>query len=174
MAHYSLGQRPLLLASWAKKAATQLRKTLEKEFGPDARPIFVYRGMSGIAHATALSLEWERRSRSWMRQLPGSFAYVRKPNEKSHGCEVEFEIAPNLDNAPIIPVFVDDFVSSGETRVRTMRAFHMQAPYRLMASDFMNISQVRFIQAIATSDSRSDEAFVSVQSWETMKSSFPA
>lgn len=102
--HYSLSQNPSALNAWADRAASMLPDHLDGRY-----PVFVYRGMSGVAAATALALAYDR-------QHGASFGmiYVRKPNENSHGYDCEVQV-DTVRDAPCLLVFVDDFVSTGHT-----------------------------------------------------------
>ena len=98
--HYAPTQSMAKLASLASEGAQLLR-----EQGLNTNEtVLVYRGMSGVSFATAVGLA-----------LGGSsvgFAYIRKDGEDSHGFEVEYRgRVGQWKNF----VFVDDFVSSGET-----------------------------------------------------------
>lgn len=128
MAHYSCAQRPSELSAWAKKAADlmvdlfpNLRSEREKQPYNNAfmarrfDPVLIYRGMSGAASATALSLELYSRY-----GVVVQMAYVRKPGENSHGERVETDVnyeqrKNGCDEVLLSPVFVDDFVATGNT-----------------------------------------------------------
>jgi hypothetical protein len=97
-----------LLREWASKMA----HNIVQEFGENGKykngfPIFVYSGMSGIATATAVSLN-----------LPKDFKfgmmYIRKEHEESHGREVERAACRQTEGTPVI-VFCDDFICEGGT-----------------------------------------------------------
>lgn len=109
--HYtgSLALKPDKLEEWADKVASTLPMFLQGK-----RPLFCYSGMSGIAHATALSLAYYQHHGACFGML-----YVRKPEERSHGSRVESNIS-GVENENSVLVFVDDFVSSGETRNRVI------------------------------------------------------
>lgn len=135
MAHYSCAQRPSELSAWAKKAADKLvdlfpnllRGEREKQPYNNAfkalrlDPVLIYRGMSGAASATALSLELYSRY-----GVVVQMAYVRKPDEKSHGERVESDIyyeqrKGGSDEVLLSPVFVDDFVATGNTLAAALK-----------------------------------------------------
>jgi len=118
--HYSLAQKPSQLNEqaivWAKALVEYCKQRSKKN---KKIPILCYSGMSGIASATALSLELQRS----FPKFQYAMAYVRKENEKSHGESVEhsiFEFIKEEIDEHFLPVFVDDFVSGGGTRGYTM------------------------------------------------------
>lgn len=111
--HYGMAMgAPAALGAWAREAAKDLSFLLEElgdtERGVAVDPLLVYRGMSGVASATAMSLALCRV------RVPHGMAYVRKPGEKSHGKSVELSIPHR--SAHQLLVFVDDLVASGDTR----------------------------------------------------------
>lgn len=106
MSHYSLAQKPKELLKWAEAIAVDI-------YVREIRyPVLVYRGMSGISAATALSLQLH------ILGIQHGMVYVRKENEDSHGDEIEREPFEN-DNPTFI--FVDDFISSGDTKSKCLR-----------------------------------------------------
>jgi len=112
--HYSCAQTTGILIDWSEKSAFKLIEALET-FGDQAVPVFCYAGMSGSALATALSMAYWKRSKTF------GMVYVRKVGEKSHGQEVEYDLKAlrkGSDTAPIVLVFVDDLVEYGGTRRR--------------------------------------------------------
>lgn len=139
--HYSLAHQPLELNAWAQQTATKLKKKLGKY-----HPIFIYRGMSGIATFTALSIAYATKFGS------DSFSamYVRKPNEDAHGLDVEYDINVQASD-PSIFVFVDDFICGGSTRSACLygavKAKIKWSPGRVL-EDF-NIHRSLFIQALS-------------------------
>lgn len=102
--HYSHAQSPALLVQWAMVAAANLKAFAQNN---NVVPLLVYRGMSGVATATALSIEASRIG------LEVGMVYVRKDNEQSHGVQVEHHLASW--DMPLAPVFVDDFLDTGAT-----------------------------------------------------------
>lgn len=102
MSHYSLAQKPKQLLKWAENIAIDIYLREIKY------PVLVYRGMSGVSSATALSLQLH------ILGIDHGMVYVRKGNEDSHGENIERE--PFADSAPLTFIFVDDFVSSGATK----------------------------------------------------------
>jgi orotate phosphoribosyltransferase len=106
--HYSFGLEPTKLAKWAKDMA----KSLTQKRKPGQSYVLCYSGMSGISLATALALEYAKKDKTL------GMMYVRKKGEKSHGCTVESEMRDTKKN--VMFVFVDDFVSTGETRNYTI------------------------------------------------------
>lgn len=108
--HYSKAQDPAHMSSWAQRAAIQL---VEMWKGKELRvPVLLYSGMSGVASATALSLELA------VRDIKFGMMYVRKVGEQSHGMAVEHYLPPVLEDEGFKryePVFVDDFTACGDT-----------------------------------------------------------
>jgi orotate phosphoribosyltransferase len=80
-----------------------------------SRPILVYRGMSGTAMATAVSL---------MATTDVGMVYARKKTEKCHSSDkAVFRIPRQKTGEPLpVLVFVDDFISTGKTKRETMEA----------------------------------------------------
>jgi hypothetical protein len=78
--HYSLGQKTARLFKWAEESAVLVDKLITEKYGSEGVPVFCYRGMSGVAHATALSLRWFTDH-----GVEPLMIYVRKPGEDSHG-----------------------------------------------------------------------------------------
>lgn len=129
MSHYSPAQKHQTLADFARAGADwimdvfpQLKNKLDTRHQyADGYPVLVYRGMSGVACATALA-----------QQLWGAYGvdiamcYVRKPEETSHGNSIETEISwahhrrSGEETLTFVPVFVDDFVSGGKTRIASI------------------------------------------------------
>lgn len=102
--HYSNALDPGLLLEWAEdKAVLLLGLTLAT---PSSSLVLCYRGMSGVAHATALSMSLARRD------TIVKMVYVRKAEEDSHGNPMEWSDAVYDDDTI---VFVDDFISTGKT-----------------------------------------------------------
>ena len=120
--HYSNAQTTTKLNNWAERKAKVIIARY-KQASPDQRkpPLFCYTGMSGVSHATALSLALKRQSP----RFKFGMAYVRKDNERSHGCDVEhcFKGFPIEYEG----IFVDDFVCNGNTynRVKTKIFTHL-------------------------------------------------
>jgi len=113
LSKYSLAQQPAALGKWAKEIVKSF------EFNEIKDPVLVYRGMSGIACATALSLPLQKK------KINCSMIYVRKPEEISHGHPIEFYgegcIAQEFSSKELASitgtlVFVDDFMVSGKTK----------------------------------------------------------
>lgn len=127
MSHYSKAQEIGALNEWAEVAAKEVFKQVRK-IDKKAKPLLIYRGMSGIATSTALA--------SAMYRLKGmqdfGMMYVRKKEEKSHGSRVEHSY--NYKHKYVI-VFVDDFVTSGDTRSATLQEVKHLA-YSIFHTDF--------------------------------------
>ncbi len=105
--HYSLAFKPTELRRWAVREAKRLANLFVNTKG---LPVLVYTGLSGISTATALALELDQY------QVKFAMAYVRKGRENSHGCDLEY--TNNLARGEYYMVFVDDFVSMGDTTRR--------------------------------------------------------
>lgn len=108
--HYSLAQEPPMLIAWAREAAEKLIAATPE----GSAPILCYSGMSGVAHATALSVALYNRGHTNF-----GMVYARKENEKSHGAPVEKCISHVEGNRVL--VFVDDLIDTGATRDRAIR-----------------------------------------------------
>jgi len=94
-----MGRHPVDLAILLKEAVAafgRLRQSVDIQ-------AIAYTGSSGAAIAFPLAIAYE---------LP--VIYVRKPNEESHGCNVECNYTEELENY----VIVDDFICSGDTARR--------------------------------------------------------
>lgn len=107
--HYSNSMQPDELA----KIADDFSKQLVHLF-PKSSFVLCYSGMSGISSATILGLKLREVGR-----LAGMM-YVRKERESSHGISVEREWW-HVRYRAIQPIFVDDFISSGETFGRVVK-----------------------------------------------------
>lgn len=107
--HYGNSQNPERLFPWARKMAQNITRRYLRKDG--ILPILAYRGMSGVAAATAI-----------MAFIPAKYQdavgmmYVRKPNEKSHGSDVEYtmNVKRSWDYRPIL-IICDDFIDDGTT-----------------------------------------------------------
>jgi orotate phosphoribosyltransferase-like protein len=104
--HYSLGMGSDLL-EYSISCADKLHSLFGDQIDETA---LVYQGMSGISAATGIV----------MAQLMGygkksQQFYVRKNDESSHGDNIEY--SSNFHKAQVF-VFVDDFLSSGQTLSR--------------------------------------------------------
>lgn len=110
--HYSNSMQPNLLGPWAKKMSVSFKNLFLKKNAEfrDYIPVLCYSGMSGVAHATALALELYKIG------LKFHMGYVRKDTERSHGCQVETSNDVSDSGKMGVLVFVDDFISSGNTR----------------------------------------------------------
>lgn len=110
--HYTPTQNPMELASTASHLAAQVAHHFKRHNG--YRPALCYRGMSGVAVATAvmLALWTDHRIRAGM-------CYIRKRGEDSHGQPVENDL-PGAGN--YVGCFVDDFVSGGATMGKVIEA----------------------------------------------------
>lgn len=71
-------------------------------------PVLVYSGFSGSTFAMAISIAMHKL------KVPFEQMYIRKPDEKSHGQEIESSQL-NYNAKEYILVFVDDFISLGNT-----------------------------------------------------------
>jgi len=110
-------------------------------------PIFCFSGFSGIGHSVALA------SAYLGRHGPGfGMLYVRKQGEHSHGAEVE-KTLNNVAGRPTVLVFVDDIVSSGDTRSWVMYGArkHLVMTQRFSAPEFRYddlCDKTRFIEVL--------------------------
>jgi hypothetical protein len=103
-----MGRHPADLAILLKQAVASFGKLREKI---DIQAI-AYTGSSGAAIAFPLAIAYE---------LP--IIYVRKPNEQSHGSEVECNYTEELENY----VIVDDFIATGKTVERVIKCIKDRA-----------------------------------------------
>lgn len=106
--HYSSAQDVIGLSRVAKKMVTAIKRIIKKN---DTRkhPVLLYAGMSGIAAATAISLELYRQ------KIKHSMIYVRKKGERSHGQKVEHNLTIKTIEKNGFICFIDDFIDSGTT-----------------------------------------------------------
>lgn len=132
--HYGNSQNPESLFPWARKMAQNITRRYLRN-GDNILPILAYRGMSGVATATAI-----------MAFIPAKYQdavgmmYIRKPDEKSHGSEIEHTI--NITSSrPTrhILIICDDFIDDGDT-VTTIAT---KAITRLMCDQF-DIKDIHF------------------------------
>ena len=107
MTHYSSAQDTKTLISKAIVFAEKLKDIIDKN--SDLTPYIVYTGMSGIALATALSMQYTMRYGEQLNMI-----YVRKPNEVTHGEILEINGSLSTGNNNLL-IFVDDFIASGQT-----------------------------------------------------------
>jgi hypothetical protein len=114
--HYSNAQDVGALRDSANAMVRSLMARVEElsvEKGRNVVPILYYRGYSGAALATAILLTAPERFADYL-----TMVYVRKENEDSHGDKIEYHVgeAARVSGPKVLmPVFVDDFISSGET-----------------------------------------------------------
>ena len=132
--HYSYAMATDQLVEWAKDVATALPLKLS-----GAKPIFAYRGMSGVAHATALSIAY------YGEHGPAyGMIYVRKRDETPHGLYVETSLKAVRCTRSCL-VFVDDFVASGAT----MRSVVEAADNELRPLSDINCDHREFVECTA-------------------------
>lgn len=120
MTHYSDAQRPAALFDKASEIVEKIFRqffTEEQEY----LPVLSYSGMSGISAVTAVSYLLQQKLEKVALPYAFGMAYVRKPNEESHGLPVEFDYVYGRHSLPLctLPkslIFVDDFIDSGHTR----------------------------------------------------------
>jgi hypothetical protein len=109
--YYNDALHPDKMREAAKANARDLKRELK-----GALPILCFSGLSGTAHAMVLAQHLDR----------CGMMYVRKKGEvtECHSSRpVEYAIpGPQADEPKPVLVFVDDFMSSGSTRNRVMRA----------------------------------------------------
>lgn len=103
--HYAPSQDPETLLDWANKSADAIIREL------DCHVVLCYGGLSGTSMATALMLALHMKKY----KHPVGMAYVRKPDEKSHGREVESNNIPRDPNVLCAWIFVDEQICSGDT-----------------------------------------------------------
>lgn len=108
--HYSNAQNTKDLNVWAESSAHTLIRNCNKK---DFHPVLCYSGMSGVALATALSLALQRLDPYFKFDM----MYVRKPNEDSHGGNIEVTVGLFSGNQhkKAVGVFIDDFIEEGKT-----------------------------------------------------------
>jgi orotate phosphoribosyltransferase len=106
--HYSIAHEPATVLKWCRELAPAIYKTFT-----DAKrfPCFVYSGMSGTSLATALLMYMHT-------EYP---TYVRKEGERSHS-DHRVEFSYPVSNVKYELLFVDDFISSGETLKRCIHS----------------------------------------------------
>lgn len=135
MSHYSFAHNPIELATWARKCANRLVKMFPQSGTSSMdsmRPVFVYRGMSGIATVTALTMALKGR-------IPFEMMYIRKEGESTNG-HSDFEYSYNrlgLGDSLLVPVFVDDFLSTGKTFGEVMAVFQKESSTELDVSQVL-------------------------------------
>lgn len=119
MGHYSTGQQAVRLWPTATHFAEKLIEYFKKQ-GKGTIPLFMYRGMSGVSGATAVMLALHKDNPDFRYGM----AYVRKPNEDSHSCGLVVSEWVGLlqKDEKYVPVFIDDFISSGDTFRACVRA----------------------------------------------------
>lgn len=118
--HYAPSQDVIRLRVFGKLVSDLIKKQAEKE---NASPVLVYAGYSGAALATAVQLAYYEATEERIAMF-----YVRREDEKSHhGARPEsnFDVTPS---AKLMPVFVDDIISSGVTFRRVMREYNKAYP----------------------------------------------
>lgn len=123
--HYGRSLDNDALVSWALLQVQPLKQELNKWAlsGHELmvpHPVFIFQGMSGVAHATAMATAWN----TIHREIGCSSVYVRKPEEESHGQPVEYYFS-DFDTARHRGVlcFVDDMIDTGYTLSRTIDGF---------------------------------------------------
>lgn len=106
MSHYSCAQKLYRLKRFAEYSAAKIARNIKGE--DDYQYALVYSGMSGIALATAVSLELLTAYNVLIDMI-----YVRKQGETSHGDSIETSI--DLETKNLRLIFIDDFIESGKT-----------------------------------------------------------
>jgi hypothetical protein len=116
--HYSFGLNAKPLRNWAKRTA----KVVAAESRELSKtPVFCYSGMSGVSIATALQMAMGQFKD---RFVEPEMVYVRKSDEKSHGKAIEnsfcdsYNFNPTLYHTSHFFIFVDDFITHGDTFAR--------------------------------------------------------
>lgn len=105
--HHTWDQSPKWLFDRSKELAPRLRDNLP----PDHLPMFIYRGLSGVACATALSIAYYS-----LTQTEPGMVYVRRPGEANQCHSRAYFETSYQDQRRYVLVFVDDFICSGLTR----------------------------------------------------------
>lgn len=118
--HYSNVQNPESLQRRAKAWADEVIKECKSKVTDKQNlfPVFVYRGMSGIGSATGLMLALYNIDP----EFKFGMVYVRKEEEQSHGSRIEYQMDSHDGDMRKRFYFVDDFICSGESYARAMRA----------------------------------------------------
>lgn len=117
--HYSLAHKTRDLRNQAKIWAVALIQKCKARSNKTRKiPILCYAGMSGTSAATALSLALLEIDPNFVFKM----CYVRKKNEKSHGNNIEHDLEEHQDWSKTFLVFVDDFISSGDSRKFVVKA----------------------------------------------------
>lgn len=108
--HYALSLKIDMLMEHCQRMVPTIRNVV----GP-YRPVFCFSGFSGSGTATALATEYYRQCGPTFGMI-----YVRKSGEGCHG-NPQYECSlNNVEKHRFTLVFVDDTVSSGETRRRVI------------------------------------------------------
>ena len=103
--HYSQVFNTQTMIDLAAEKADILKTVYEQN---KTIPVLVYSGFSGSTFAMAISIAMHKL------KIPFEQMYIRKPDEKSHGQEVESsQLSYNAKEYTL--VFVDDFISLGKT-----------------------------------------------------------
>lgn len=107
--HYGKALHPRELNDWAELCAGSF---IEMFTGPRANqyPILCYRGMSGVATATALAGALVRKKYEYFGQI-----YVRKPHETSESNGIPMEGMVEATSKEPMLVFCDDFIGGAAT-----------------------------------------------------------
>lgn len=126
--HYSDAHNPKKLKAWAEKTATVLLPIIQASPTP---VMFCYRGMSGVAVTTALSLALQNLREKKVKgftKIRFEFAYVRKPGVESHGLDVECSQGySGLSYKNYRFILVDDFIESGDTMSAVLKKIRKEA-----------------------------------------------
>lgn len=122
MNHYSNALNPQMLSEWANRAAAFLVDQWSQHNRGRELPVLCYRGMSGIASATALSVALATNHP----RFSFGMLYLRKSGEQSHGNCCHYNTIGEGSNADYTRkqwhfVFVDDFICDGGTLEATFR-----------------------------------------------------
>lgn len=104
---------PSVLADWGRTIVSEMLELMDD----NKFPVIVYRGMSGIAAATAMSIMIPPN-----KQGDFGMIYVRKKGEKAHGGKMEYTNLNRAGYRPMVFIIVDDFIQSGATVLEICKA----------------------------------------------------
>lgn len=110
-------------------------------------PIFVFRGMSGISTATAIT-------QNFRKKFDGKFGmmYVRKPEEESHGRRIETSNVGGITDENVRFVFCDDFISGGDTVANTLNSIQEKFSLKINANEVLvALSDERAVRDLSNS-----------------------
>jgi len=127
--HYSRALHGASFYSTAMMIAEDLIEAFEST--KKGVPLLCYTGLSGITSATMIAYFLNDN------RFPVHHAYVRKVGEKSHGCPVESDNFTKHAKR-IVPIFVDDFIDSGDTARYVMTSIESEFRGEIPATSFLH------------------------------------